>query len=84
MTILAGNHVDVVVSDYLMPGIVGTELARQVKSRQPHVPVVILSGVNDIPDDASCADLFISKVEGPTSMCTKIAALLADDLHAVD
>jgi CheY-like chemotaxis protein len=84
MTILGSNHVDLVVSDYLMPGVVGTELARQIKNRHQHVPVILLSGVNDIPDDASCADLFISKVEGPDTMCTKIAAVLGADLRVTD
>jgi CheY-like chemotaxis protein len=85
MQLLAqGNHVDVVVSDYLMPGVVGTELAKRIKKSYPELPFVLLSGVNDIPDDASCADLFISKVEGPSVMCTKIAAILASQLPAAD
>jgi response regulator RpfG family c-di-GMP phosphodiesterase len=84
MRILAVNHVDLVVSDYLMPGVVGTELAKQIKKIYPEIPFVLLSGVNDIPDDASCADLFISKVEGPAMMCTKIAAMLSRELPAAD
>lgn len=78
------NRVDLVISDYLMPGVVGTELGKQVKEKYPTLPFVLLSGVNDIPDDASCADLFISKVEGPAIMCTKIAAILAQEAHAAD
>jgi CheY-like chemotaxis protein len=84
MQLLAGNHVDLVVSDYLMPGVVGTELAKQIKNSYPEIPFVLLSGVNDIPDDASCADLFISKVEGPSVMCGKIAAILSRELRAAD
>jgi CheY-like chemotaxis protein len=67
-----------------MPGVVGTELAKQIKKKYPQLPFVLLSGVNDIPDDASCADLFISKVEGPASMCTKIAAILSNELRAAN
>jgi CheY-like chemotaxis protein len=80
MSLLGVNHVDLVVSDYLMPGVVGTELAKQIKKIHPQIPFVLLSGVNDIPDDASCADLFISKVEGPVKMCMKIAAILSDEV----
>ena len=80
MGLLAVNHIDLVVSDYLMPGVVGTELAKQIKKSYPQLPFVLLSGVNDIPDDASCADLFISKVEGPVTMCTKIAAILSNQV----
>ncbi len=84
MKLLAVNHVDLVVSDYLMPGVVGTELAKLVKTAYPAIPFVLLSGVNDIPDEASYADLFISKVEGPGMMCTKIAAMLSGDLRAIE
>jgi CheY-like chemotaxis protein len=84
MDLLAVNHVDLVVSDYLMPGVVGTELAKQIKKKYPQLPFVLLSGVNDIPDDASCADLFISKVEGPATMCTKIAAILSSEIRAAN
>jgi CheY-like chemotaxis protein len=84
MRSLAVNHVDLVVSDYLMPGVVGTELAKQIKKKHPQIPFILLSGVNDIPDDASCADLFISKVEGPATMCTKIAAILSNEIRTAD
>jgi CheY-like chemotaxis protein len=84
MKLLAVNHVDLVISDYLMPGVVGTELAKLVKTEYPAIPFILLSGVNDIPDEASYADLFISKVEGPGMMCTKIAAILSGELRAIE
>jgi hypothetical protein len=37
-----------------------------------------LSGVNEIPTDATHADLFISKVEGPKAMCEKIRMILLE------
>lgn len=74
---LADEHeIDLVVTDQLMPEIVGTELARMIKSEHPAVPVILLSGVNDLPIDAECADLFISKLEGPSALCEKVKELL--------
>jgi PAS domain S-box-containing protein len=35
---------DLVVTDHLMPGMSGADLARQVQSRSPEVPVLIISG----------------------------------------
>jgi CheY-like chemotaxis protein len=84
MGLLSRKHVDLVISDYLMPGVVGTELAKKIKTTYPSIPFVLLSGVNDIPDDASYADLFISKVEGPITMCTKIAAMLDREPRVFD
>ena len=77
MDVLSSAPVDLVLSDQLMPGTTGTELARNVKAVRPELPVVLISGVNEIPPDAANADLFMSKVEGPVAMCEKISAVLA-------
>ena len=72
----SSSAVDLVLSDHLMPGITGAELAQQIKSQYPSLPVVIISGINEIPADASCANAFLSKVEGPDYLCREIAAVL--------
>lgn len=76
LEIVASRHVDLVLSDHLMPGSTGTELARQIKSTFPELPVVLLSGVNEVPSDADCADLFLSKAVGPVNLCENIAKIL--------
>ena len=70
------HRIDLVLSDYLMPGLSGTELARQIKARNPKLPVILISAVNEIPSDAVYADLFMSKLEGPIAMCQNISAIL--------
>jgi DNA-binding NtrC family response regulator len=77
MEVVSSTPVDLVLSDQLMPGVTGTELARKVKAVHPQLPVVLISGVNEIPPDASSADLFMSKIEGPVAMCEKISAVLS-------
>jgi CheY-like chemotaxis protein len=74
---LGRQRIDLVLTDLLMPGVSGTELARRAKERAPQVPVVLFSGVNEVPEDARYADLFLSKMEGPAAMCEKIGQLLA-------
>ena len=76
--IVSTRHVDLVLSDHLMPGAIGTELARQIKANHPTIPVILLSGVNEIPADAGAVDVFLSKAEGPERLCEKIAAALAE------
>lgn len=45
VSILAQNEpFDIVVTDHLMPGMTGTELARHIRSSQPGTPVLIVSG----------------------------------------
>jgi CheY-like chemotaxis protein len=77
LDVLASRPVDLVVSDHLMPGITGAELARDIKAQHPRMPVALLSGVNEVPVDAGSADIFLSKLEGPDNLCSAIAALLS-------
>jgi CheY-like chemotaxis protein len=41
-----------VVTDHLMPGMSGTELARQVRAMAPDVPILIISGYAEVEDVA--------------------------------
>jgi CheY-like chemotaxis protein len=77
LEILSSRKIDLLLTDYLMPGQNGTELARAAKNICPELPVIILSGVTELPPDMQHADLFVSKVEGPQSMCEKVAAVLS-------
>ena len=83
MQMIETSHVDLVLTDQLMPGGTGTELAKQIKLKMPKLLVVILSGVNEIPLDVAYADLFISKIEGPRVMCEKIRAILKSSCHKI-
>ncbi len=76
LELLATRKFDLVLTDQMMPGMLGTELTRQIKSTTPAMPVVIISGVNELPADAALADRFISKVEGPEAMFNGIAIVL--------
>jgi CheY-like chemotaxis protein len=68
--------IDLVISDHLQPDMAGAELTRQMKLERPFVPVMLFSGVTDVPDGASHADLFLSKAEGPVALLGKVADLL--------
>ena len=78
MDIVSSRHIDLVLSDYLMPGSTGTDLSRQIKACNPRLPVILFSGVNEVPADAGYADLFLSKVVGPVDLCAKIAVVLSE------
>ena len=77
LQVLSSRKIDLLLTDYLMPGQTGTELARDAKIICPGLPVILLSGVTELPLDMENVDLFVSKVEGPQSMCEKVAAVLS-------
>ena len=47
---------DAIVSDHLMPGLLGIDLAREVHDRRPDLPIVLLTGyVENLPEEATRA-----------------------------
>ena len=76
LALLDEGGINLVLSDQLMPGMSGTELTRFIKADWPATPVILLSGVNEIPQDAMCADRFVSKVEGPEPLFQAVADVL--------
>jgi PAS domain S-box-containing protein len=47
-----GDPLDVLVTDHLMPGLTGIQLADEVRRRRPDVPVLVVSGYSDVEDVA--------------------------------
>ncbi len=76
LELFSQRQFDLILSDQLMPGMTGTELARIIKKSHPNLPVILISGINEAPPDVTCVDLFISKLEGPDALCLKIEHLL--------
>ncbi len=71
------QEVDLVLLDYLMPGMNGGLVAREMKSHKPQVPIVVISA-NPIPDETrQCVDSFLPKGEGPALLLQEIGRLLA-------
>ncbi len=76
LEMLEDGGVGLVLSDQMMPGMSGTQLAKQVRSRWPHLPFLLISGMNEIPAGAEYADGFVSKVAGPQALFDSIKDLL--------
>lgn len=50
LTILErGEPVDVMLTDYAMPGMTGVELANAARRLRPDLPVVLVSGYDELP-----------------------------------
>jgi CheY-like chemotaxis protein len=73
---LASAPVDLVLSDYLMPDMDGVKLTKVLKARNPNLPVLLISGVNDLPTGAEVADGFLSKLIGPDLLCNEVSTAL--------
>lgn len=75
--ILSGQHIDLVISDYLLQGTTGTQVAASIKRIRPHILILILSGLIELPERMEFVDCFLSKVEPPPVLLATVAELLA-------
>lgn len=83
-------QVDLIILDYNFPGqMSGQELAHQLRAANPALPLIMLSGVPDLPDSAAASvDVLLTKGAGrPTDLLQAIARLLerkSSALNAAD
>lgn len=75
VTLFRCNCVDLVITDQLLSGTTGTELAAQMKLFKPHVPIVLLTGLIDPPSEAGHVDLVLIKGMNPVDFLEAIAKL---------
>jgi CheY-like chemotaxis protein len=81
LEVLNRTIVNLVLSDQMMPGMTGSQLTKSVKVIWPTMPVVLISGVNEIPTDAGYADRFVSKIGGPQLLFNTVAEVLEQYGH---
>lgn len=62
---LGKAEVDLVITDQIMPGMLGTDLATEIKKRWPFLPIVLCTGYNEIGDLSSIMDPFDGRVLKP-------------------
>lgn len=80
LDVLATRAIDLVITDQLMKGMTGTELAAEIKRRSPQVKVLILSGLDEIEGATDNADAFLSKIERPPVLLALVKKLLSCDI----
>jgi CheY-like chemotaxis protein len=71
------TEVDLVLLDYLMPGMNGDELAQHLRSRYPQLPLVAVSGVRELPAEfLGVLDASVQKGQDPEVLLATIANVL--------
>lgn len=73
-----GNAVDLVLLDYLMPGMKGDELAQNLRNRYPNLKLIVVSAVGQLPPNLlNAVDFHIQKGQDPEVLLSVISAVLA-------
>jgi DNA-binding response OmpR family regulator len=76
MRALTSEPIRLVILDYFLDGIMGTELARQMRLVEPDLPILLLSASSDVPEGTEYVDAYLSKLEPVGVIEAKIAELL--------
>jgi two-component system cell cycle sensor histidine kinase/response regulator CckA len=74
-----GGHVDLIISDVVMPGLGGKELIGEVSRTYPGVRALLISGYPgeaESDDEHPGATPFVQKPVGPTELARKVRELL--------
>jgi DNA-binding NtrC family response regulator len=61
LKLFRARDVGVVVLDYWMSGMKGTEIAVEMKRQRPNVPIIVLSGFGWLPGEASLVNAWFQK-----------------------
>ncbi len=78
LTFLSGGGVvDLVLLDYVMPEMKGDELAQKLHQQYPHLPLVAVSAVPQLPDSMlRVVDATVQKGSDPKLLLSTVAAIL--------
>lgn len=71
-----GTQVDLVLTDYAMPGMTGADLVRRIRKSHPRLPVLLATGYADLPDGLSIDVPRLAKPYTQSQLAAHIAKLL--------
>ncbi|HEY0627463.1 MAG TPA: response regulator [Allosphingosinicella sp.] len=79
LALLQGNKVDLVILDYMMPGMDGTEVAREIAAIDPDLPIIFSTGHSALRTLRNAAGEDISVLEKPFAL-NELANLISEKL----
>jgi signal transduction histidine kinase len=74
----AAPEVDLVITDHAMPGMTGTDLAKQIRQNWAQLPVVIATGYADLPADSELGLPRLSKPYRQQEVAELVARMVGD------
>lgn len=67
-----GCVIDVIITDYAMPGMTGIQFAERVKAKWPALPVILASGYAELPEDSGADIIRLPKPYGRADLIRAI------------
>jgi two-component system, OmpR family, response regulator CpxR len=70
------NSVNLIITDQLLVKTTGIELAAKLKKLRPSVPILLLTGLIELPKSDPNIDITMSKLDGPEAFLALVGTLL--------
>ena len=84
LRIFMSRPVDAIVVDYQLGLLDGGVVAAEIKKVKPRLPIVMLAGNIELPDDAlKYVDVLVAKSDGPRSLLATVRSVLKPPRRAV-
>ncbi len=83
LRVLGKNRVDLLITDYAMPGMTGAELIHAVEAGWPRMPALMVSGYAEIPEGAALGIPRLAKPFRPHQLADAIAETVQADAAKV-
>jgi C4-dicarboxylate-specific signal transduction histidine kinase/CheY-like chemotaxis protein len=74
-----GRHYDLLVTDYLMPGIRGSDLIKEARRHRPQLPALLLTGYANLAMGEAAGMPRLAKPFRESDLARAVAALLQED-----
>ena len=78
LALAADREIDLLLSDVVMPGMGGVELAERLRTERPGLRVLHMSGYTSLPEAAAAAAELIEKPFTAEELLARVRALLGD------
>lgn len=79
-----GAHIDLLITDYLMPGMTGMELARAARELLPELPVLLATGYAELPADTEPDLRKLRKPYQQSQIAAEISRLSGPPAHSAN
>jgi DNA-binding response OmpR family regulator len=77
LRLFKADGIDLVITDHLLPGRTGSEMAAEMKCINPHVKIMLLTGMPEPPEGSeSVMDDYVTKGTRVPLFLERVAALL--------